>query len=392
MSIQLRNTLSGKYEVLTPKNGPLKLYVCGPSLINYIHLGNLRTFLIFDMASRFLRSQGYQVNYVQNITDVNEDIIQATTRSKTSIAEFTKDFEVDFFKHIKDFELTSVTKYLKVTEFTQEIVENIRKLSSKGFVYSTSQGVFFNTRRIPGYLEMALKNRESLRSQSLEEVLKGDQKDFPLWFEDQNSELSLSTELGIGRPGWHIQDATLISQLFGDNYDMHGGSKDLIYPHHQAIISIMRALHGQEQPLRYLLNTGYLTLNREKMAKSSGKVVFVKKVSGKVSPQIIRLFLLSEHYQNDLEYSESELQKAATRYQDLETKFRRLRQKGRIQPVKMARATFNQALADNLDSPRALSVLFSTINKADSGDYNGTETKKFVRYANSIFRILKDEN
>jgi len=314
-SLKLFNTLTQRKEALdTLRPGEVGLYVCGPTVYSYVHLGNARTFTAFDVVVRYLRYRGYRVTYVRNVTDVDDRIIHAAqlenVEPKALADRFTQAFEED----MRGLGQLEPDVSPRVTDNMPEILVLVQKLLDAGVAYAASGDVFFAVAKWPGYAKLSHRNVEELRAG--ERVVAGEHKrdplDFALWKAEKPGEPAWDAPWGRGRPGWHIECSAMAVKFLGQPFDIHGGGLDLIFPHHDNEIAQSEAA-AEKALSRYWMHTGFLKLENAKMSKSLGNVVKLRDALSRVDAEALRLFFLSSHYRNELTFSEAALLEAERR-------------------------------------------------------------------------------
>jgi cysteinyl-tRNA synthetase len=314
-SIRLFNTMTMQKEPLEPAvPGKLGVYVCGPTVYSYIHIGNARTFTSFDVVVRYLRYRGFQVTYVRNYTDVDDKIIKAAHETGEEPVALAARF-VDFFREdARALHLLEPDVSPKVSEHIPEILHIIEKLVERGVAYESQGDVYFSVRHYPEYAKLSKRNLDDMVAG--ERVQPGEQKreplDFALWKAAKPGEPSWDSPWGKGRPGWHIECSAMSAKYLGESFDIHGGGLDLIFPHHENEIAQSEAASGRRFA-RYWLHCGFLDLEGAKMSKSLGNVVRLRDALGKVDAEALRFFFLSTHYRHPLGFSDKGLADAELR-------------------------------------------------------------------------------
>jgi cysteinyl-tRNA synthetase len=376
-TIAVFNTLTAEKESLVPAEpGRIRMYVCGPTVYSYIHIGNARTFTSFDVVVRYLRSRGYAVDYVRNFTDVDDKIIAAANEAGEPPAALAQRFIDAFRQDAKALQLLEPDVSPKVSEHIPEIVAMIQKLIDRGVAYESQGDVYFQVSRHPGYAKLSRRNVEDLRVG--ERVQPGEQKreplDFALWKAAKPGEPSWESPWGPGRPGWHIECSAMAARYLGESFDVHGGGIDLIFPHHENEIAQSEAASGKPFA-RYWMHCGFLDLEGAKMSKSLGNVVRLRDALQRVDPEALRLFFLSTHYRNPLSFSDKSLYDAEARVEYFYETLRRVDERlaagdpgpGEVHgdPGRFL-ANFHAAMDDDFNVPGALaavSALFAALNE-----------------------------
>lgn len=292
------------------------MFVCGPTVYDYPHLGHARTYIVFDVIARYLRYKGYSVFYLMNITDVDDKMIQRANKLKISVKELADKFTKAFDEDMKRLYVDSVNLYAKATEHVDEIISQIKALIEKGFAYEVDGDVYFEVRKFKDFGKLSHQSIDELKAGARIEIdeKKRNPEDFVLWKKHKPDEPFWKSPWGNGRPGWHIEDTAITTTYFGDRYDLHGGAIDLIFPHHESEISIAESVTGKKPFVKYWVHSGFLTVNKEKMSKSLGNFFTIKEGLKKYEPDVIRFFMLNAHYRSPIDFSESGLEEAANAF------------------------------------------------------------------------------
>ena len=374
--LKLYNTLSQKKEILKPRQGKrINLFVCGPTTYDFSHLGHARTYLVFDMIVKYLRQKGYNVFYLQNITDIDDKIINRAEERKTTPQKLARFFEKEYLKDMKSLKIDSVTKYAGATKHIKEIVSQVERLLKKGFAYQIKDGIYYDIAKFKEYGKLSkrtIRQAEDGVSRIDESKRKKNKGDFCLWKLSKSEEPRWNSPFGWGRPGWHIEDTAIAEKFFGPQYDIHGGAKDLIFPHHEAEISQMEAISGKKPFVRYWLHSGFLTVKGQKMAKSLGNFITIRDFLKKNENRILRLLVIKTHYRSPLDYNEKMLcqnKKELERIDEFIEKIKnpRLRQGfGGQAKLKIPKGEFKMAMDDDFNTPKAIAVIFNLITKVNT--------------------------
>ncbi|KAF0090972.1 MAG: cysteinyl-tRNA synthetase [Fusobacteria bacterium] len=326
--MKIYNTISRKKEEFnTIHKGIVNMYVCGPTTYNFIHIGNARPMVVFDTFRNYLASIGYQVNYIQNYTDVDDKIINKSKEEGIGPLELAAKYIEEYRKDANSLRVKEATFHPKVSENIEEIIEFIDTLIKKGFAYEVEGDVYFDVRNYKPYGKLSGKNIDDLKSGARVEI--GDKKrsplDFALWKTAKEGEINWVSPWGNGRPGWHIECSTMsMKYTKSPTLDIHGGGQDLIFPHHENEVAQSEGYTGKPF-VNYWMHNGFITVNKEKMSKSLGNFFLVREILEKFSGEVIRYFILSSHYRNPIDFndgalveSEKSLTKLMTAYNNLE--------------------------------------------------------------------------
>ncbi|TVX84847.1 cysteine--tRNA ligase [Paenibacillus agilis] len=312
MTLNIFNTMTREKETFTPqKAGEVKMYVCGPTVYNYIHIGNARPAMVFDVVRRYLETIGYDVQYVMNFTDVDDRLITKSQELNVTVNEVADTFIEAYLEDCDALGIRRATINPRVTEHIQEIVEFISKLVETDFAYESGGDVYFRTKHFEDYGKLSHQKIDELQFGIRIEVdkRKENQEDFVLWKGAKPGEISWASPWGEGRPGWHIECSAMARRYLGDTLDIHGGGKDLTFPHHECEVAQSEAVTGK--PLANVwMHNGYINMDNEKMSKSLGNGVLVKELVKVYKPSALRYFILSTHYRNPLNFSAEALQQA----------------------------------------------------------------------------------
>ncbi len=359
--LKIYNSLTQQKEVFEPlEKGKVKLYVCGPTVYDFCHVGNARSFIAFDGVVRYLRFRGFDVIYVRNITDIDDKIIKRANESNEDFNAIVERFTQAFREDMQALNLLSPTHEPRATEFIPHIVALIEKLIANNHAYVAENGdVYYDVRRFKTYGCLSHRNIDELESGARVEIsdIKRDPLDFVLWKIAKPNEPHWESPWGAGRPGWHIECSAMSTRMLGETFDMHGGGKDLIFPHHENEIAQSEGATGQKF-VRYWLHAGYLQIDKEKMSKSLGNFFTIRDILKEYSPETLRYLLISGHYRSPLNFSKELLQQAHNALGRFYTAFRDLPETQDELLNSTYEKEFIEAMDDDFNTPIALSVLF----------------------------------
>lgn len=330
--LQLYNTLTNQKEKFEPLNpGKVTMYVCGPTVYNYIHVGNARSAVAFDTIRRYLEYRGFEVNYVSNFTDVDDKIIKASQEMNLSVKEITEKFINAFYEDTSALNVKKATLNPRVMDNMDDIIKFIEVLVQKGYAYESAGDVYYKTRKFKDYGKLSgqliddLEQGASSRVDDIDQDKKQDPLDFALWKKVKQGEISWNSPWGQGRPGWHIECSVMSTKYLGDTIDIHAGGQDLEFPHHENEIAQSEAKTGKKFA-RYWLHNGFVTIGEEdqKMSKSLGNFVTVHDLLKEVNPQVIRFFMSTTQYRRPIRYSSANLNEAKVNLNKLQTAYENL--------------------------------------------------------------------
>jgi cysteinyl-tRNA synthetase len=379
MPIQLYNTLTRRKETFVPlEEGKVKMYVCGPTVYNYIHIGNARPAIVFDTVRRYLEFRGYDVQYVSNFTDVDDKLIRAARELGEDVPTLANRFIRAYFEDVEALGCKQADIHPRVTENMDIIIEFIRTLEEKGYAYEVDGDVYYRTRKFKDYGKLSHQSIDELKVGARIEVgeKKEDALDFALWKAAKEGEISWDSPWGKGRPGWHIECSAMARHYLGDTIDIHAGGQDLTFPHHENEIAQSEALSGKTFA-RYWMHNGYININNEKMSKSLGNFVLVHDIIQKHDPDALRFFMLSVHYRHPINYSEELLENAKTSLERLKTSYQNLKHRKEastnltendhewMEKIQKLHDEFVKEMDDDFNTANAISVLFELSRQAN---------------------------
>lgn len=304
-----------KQELKTLFSDKIKLFVCGPTVYDDAHIGHGRTYISFDTIKRYLEFKGYSVFYLQNITDIDDKIINRAKESGIDSKLLAEKFEKRFIEDMAALNVNGVNYFARATDHMDEILDQIQRLIDKGYAYVTETGVYFEVAKFKDYGKLSNRKLEDLETHRIDiDSSKKSPNDFALWKNREAPEYAgepvWDSPWGKGRPGWHIEDTAITEKYFGPQYDIHGGGLDLIFPHHDSEIAQMEAVSGKEPLVQYWMHTGFLNVSGEKMSKSLGNFITIRELLKEYSGDTFRLFVLLTHYRSPIDFSEVSLHQA----------------------------------------------------------------------------------
>ena len=385
MTVSIYNTLTRQREAFVPQEpGKVKMYVCGPTVYDYIHIGNARPVIFFDVVRRYLEAVGHEVNYIVNFTDVDDKLIRKAEQLGTTVPEVADTFIDAFNQDIEGLGVRKATLNPRVTDHIGEIIAFIEGLVDKGYAYASSGDVYFRTAKFAEYGKLSHQNLDELQMGiriGIDER-KNDAQDFVLWKSAKPGEIFWESPWGDGRPGWHIECSAMARKYLGDTLDIHGGGHDLQFPHHECEVAQSESLTGH--PLaRYWMHNGYIHINNEKMSKSLGNGITVRALLERVKPEALRYFMLATHYRSPLNFSDETITQAENSVERIRNSRDNLQHRlkalqvepgqplpagpkpelgGRIQAIRDA---FHQKMNDDFNTPDAITAWFELVSEAN---------------------------
>ena len=384
--MNIQDTLSNTEQKLD-NSEKIKIYLCGVTVYDESHIGHARTIIVFDVLRKYLESKKVQVELIQNFTDVDDKIINRAKDEKVSAQEISKRYIENYFRDFDKLNIQRATNYPKATEHIDDIIEFIKKLIDKGIAYVSENGVYFSVSKFPDYGKLSKKKIDELKSGSRIQIdeTKKDPLDFAVWkFSD--IEPLWDSPWGKGRPGWHIECSVMSMKYLGGNFDIHGGGRDLIFPHHENEIAQSEA-HSNCKFAKIWMHVGMVTITGEKMSKSLGNTKSIKHVLENWGPNIIRLFCLSGHYSKVIDYSEEMLKENITKWRQVETCYFELihansnEQEDISDKIKNISSEFDKSLEDDLNTHLALSTFFQLVketNRLAASEKLGIENAQII--------------
>ncbi len=390
--LRVFNTLSRRKERFKPLlGGEVRMFVCGPTVQGAMHLGHARTYVFYDVLARYLKSLGYRVKYVLNITDIDETITEAARLDARSPMSFAEEHARLFMEDMRRLKADSACEIVPVSAYVDTMIDQVSLLLEKGHAYVEGPWVYFDVSSFPRFGRLSHLSPDELSLRPLELSLrKRNLADFALWRPEALVEGKWQSPWGIGAPGWHIQDVAVTSKLLGPQYDIHGGAYELIYPHHEAEIAEAESLTGRSPLVRYWIHTRLLNMKGEKMSKSRGNVLTVGSALEDYTSDQIRVYLLGVHYRKDMDLSG--LREGAARHSRMKTLAERARRKCGIAEGGGDGATmdlFRAAMDDDLNTPLALGLLEKRLSSAAAAgnQEKGRRTLATVREASGILGV-----
>lgn len=379
MAIQLYNTLTRKKEPFIPlEEGKVKMYVCGPTVYNYIHIGNARPAIVFDTVRRYLEYRGYDVNFVSNFTDVDDKLIRTAKELGEEVPEIAERFIEAYFEDVSALGCKKADTHPRVTENMDTIIDFIQALIDKGFAYESEGDVYYHTRKFEEYGKLSHQSIDELKLGNRIAVgeKKKDALDFVLWKAAKEGEIKWDSPWGAGRPGWHIECSAMARKYLGDTIDIHAGGQDLSFPHHENEIAQSEAVTGKTFA-RYWMHNGYINIDNEKMSKSLGNFVLVHDIIKKHNPQVLRFFMLAVHYRNQINYNEELLENTKAGYERIKASYENLKHRKKasseltennqewLEKIGDLQKQFITDMDDDFNTANAISIVFELSKQAN---------------------------
>lgn len=380
--MKLYNTMTNKIEEFkTIEENKVKMYVCGPTVYNYIHLGNARPIVVFDTLARYFEHRGMEVEFVQNFTDVDDKIINKSMEEGTSASEISEKYIKYFFEDISKLNILENVKRPKVTENMSEVIEIIQKLIDNGFAYEKDGDVYFEVKKYKDYGKLSNQKIEELELGARIDVseIKKNPVDFALWKKKKDGEPFWESPWGQGRPGWHIECSAMAKKYLGDTFDIHGGGQDLVFPHHENEIAQSKcAYHGNFA--NYWLHNGFIQINGDKMSKSLGNFFLLREILEKFSGNVVRLFILSTYYRKPINFSFENMEdtkkalqnivKSMNKFEDIVEKYKNekienIKNSEFSQKIDEFDKKFEDAMDEDMNTPQALATIFDQIRETN---------------------------
>lgn len=391
--MKVYNTLTRKKEEFVPlSKDEVKIYVCGPTVYNYFHIGNARPFVVFDTLRRYMEYRGMKVNFVQNFTDVDDKIINRAKEEGITAEEVGEKYIKEYFDDTKALNVIKATTHPKVSENIQQIIDFVSDLIEKGFAYEADGDVYFSTRKFEGYGKLSKQDVDELEAGArvMIEEKKKDPLDFALWKARKvDSEIAWESPWGMGRPGWHIECSAMSKRYLGETIDIHAGGQDLTFPHHENEIAQSEA-HNGKPFAHYWMHNGYITIDNQKMSKSLGNFFTVRDIRKEYEGEVIRYFLLSGHYRNPINFSKELMEQAKNSLARMENAKSHLQhliktctgtmteeEKTALKGFEKHREDFIKAMDDDINTADAITAIFELITEVNTSTIEGS-SKEFA--------------
>jgi len=403
--MKLYNSLTHKKEELIPiEKGKIRFYSCGPTVYNYFHIGNARPFIVFDVLRRYLEYRGYDVKFVQNFTDVDDKIINKSQAEGVTPKELSEKYIKEYFIDADALGIHRADVHPKVSEHIPEIIEMIQKLVNKGYAYNVNGNVYYEVEKFKSYGKLSGQNVEDLKSGARIEI--NDEKrsplDFSLWKKKKDGEPFWESPWGEGRPGWHIECSAMSRKHLGETIDIHGGGKDLIFPHHENEIAQSEGSSGKTFS-NYWVHNGYININNEKMSKSKGNFFTVRDIAKHYDLEVVRMFILMAHYRSPINFSDELLESAKNaldRLYNAKFQMQFLLEKAQktvlsdaekewTDQLESYRKAYNAAMDDDLNTADGIAIIFELVRNINTF-LNKESSSEAIESALALFKDLTD--
>ena len=403
--MQVYNTLTNRKEEFVPiEPGKVRMYVCGPTVYNFFHIGNARPFVVFDTLRRYFIYRGYEVKFVQNFTDVDDKIINRAKEEGISAPEVSEKYIKEYFDDAEALGVMKADVHPKVSEHIPEIIEFVQTLIDKGYAYEADGDVYYSTRKFPEYGKLSGQNIDDLESGARIAIgeVKEDPLDFALWkARKEESEIAWESPWGMGRPGWHIECSTMAKKHLGETIDIHGGGQDLTFPHHENEIAQSEACNGVPFA-RYWMHNGYINVDGKKMSKSLNNFFTVRDIREQYSGDVIRFFLLSGHYRSPINFSDLLMEQSKQGYDRIATAIETLEfltangteepmdgEAEKIASLDKFREGFIEAMDDDLNTADGIAAIFELVSEINLRVKDGS-SRSYAKEALARIRELTD--
>ena len=403
--MQVYNTLTNRKEEFVPiEPGKVRMYVCGPTVYNFFHIGNARPFVVFDTLRRYFKFRGYEVKFVQNFTDVDDKIINRAKEEGITAPEVSEKYIKEYFNDAEALNVLKADVHPKVSEHIPEIIEFVQTLIDKGYAYEADGDVYYSTRKFPEYGKLSGQNIDDLESGARIAIgeVKEDPLDFALWkARKEESEIAWESPWGMGRPGWHIECSTMAKKHLGETIDIHGGGQDLTFPHHENEIAQSEACNGVPFA-HYWMHNGYINVDGKKMSKSLNNFFTVRDIRENYSGDVIRFFLLSGHYRSPINFSDVLMEQSKQGYERIATAIETLEflktngsdeamadEAAKIASLDKHREKFIEVMDDDLNTADGIAAIFELVSEINLDVKDGA-SKSFAEEALRRIKELTD--
>ncbi|MBP2033145.1 cysteinyl-tRNA synthetase [Clostridium algifaecis] len=401
--MKIYNTMSRKKEEFIPLvQGEVSMYVCGPTVYNFFHIGNARTFVVFDTVRRYLEYRGYKVKFIQNFTDIDDKMIKRANEEVITVEELGNRFIGEYYKDADDLNIERATVNPRATEYIEQIISFVQDLIDRDYAYEVDGDVYFSTKKFKGYGKLSGQNIEELQAGARIDIdeRKKDPMDFAVWKSQKPGEPAWKSPWGMGRPGWHIECSCMAYNLLGDTIDIHAGGSDLEFPHHENEIAQSESRTGKTFA-RYWMHSAFVNVNNQKMSKSLNNFFTVREVLQKYDPDVIRMFMLSGHYRTQINFSIELLDSTKAAMDRLNNSILNLEsfldravtesidesEKNYINNLNEYKVKYIQKMDDDFNTADAIAVIFDLIKDINI-NVNNKSSKELINYCLSLIKEL----
>ncbi|GEP80376.1 cysteine--tRNA ligase [Staphylococcus carnosus] len=401
--ITLYNTLTRQKEPFEPlEPDKVKMYVCGPTVYNYIHIGNARPAINYDVVRRYFEYKGYDVNYVSNFTDVDDKLIKRSKELNESVPEIADRYIQAFYEDTGALNVKKATSNPRVMNHMDDIIEFIKDLVDKGYAYESGGDIYFRTRKFEGYGKLSHQSIDDLKVGA--RIESGEQKedalDFTLWKKAKPGEISWDSPFGKGRPGWHIECSVMAYNELGETIDIHAGGSDLQFPHHENEIAQSEA-HNHAPFANYWMHNGFINIDNEKMSKSLGNFVLVHDIIKEVDPDVLRFFMISVHYRSPINYNMELVESAKSGLERIRNSYQAIEEREAIatdiedqseyiEQIDQLLAQFEKVMDDDFNTANAITTWYDLAKLANKYVLENTTSKKVIERFKEVFQIFSD--
>ena len=403
--MKIYNTLKREKEEFVPiEPGKVKMYSCGPTVYNYFHIGNARPFIIFDTMRRYLEYSGYEVDFVQNFTDIDDKMIKNANEQGITVKELAERYIGEYFKDAEALGIKKATVHPRATENIDAIISIVNDLVEKGYAYNVDGDVYYSTKKFKDYGKLSHQPLEDLESGARIDVNedKKDPMDFALWKKQKQGEPAWESPWGMGRPGWHIECSAMANKFLGKSIDIHSGGQDLIFPHHENEIAQSEAANSSEYA-HYWMHNGYINIDNKKMSKSLGNFFTVREIAEEFDYEVIRFFMLSAHYRSPINFSKELMKSAESGLERIYNCLENLdfiAKKAEDKPfseneeelkknLEVLKEKYKKAMDDDLNTADAIAAIFEIVSEANKNlTAESNSSKGIISFTSELIREL----
>ena len=397
----VHNTLGGEDQEFIPDHsGRVNMFVCGPTVYDDSHIGHARTNIFFDVIAKYLRSRGYSVFYLQNITDIDDKIINRASEEGKKYTDVSDYYLQKYLSIMKALKIDSINYFARASLYIEEIIDQIKRIMKNGYAYETSDGVYFRVKKFSDYGRLSGQNMDEIKANARGTIreLKEAPEDFVLWKKMKPGEPYWESPWGKGRPGWHIEDTAITEAYFGTEYDIHGGGSDLIFPHHEAEIAQMRSISGEKYLAHYWIHTGMVNINSEKMSKSLKNFIKTADVLKIYRPEVLRFAMVNSNYNTIIDYSDQLMEDSKNSVEKINILYRKLEDIKNVSGKDVIKSSevierFNNVMERNFDTRSLIRELLSFVSETNKNldelsSASAAEARKVIEYSDSFLSIL----